>query len=172
MNPADYRSYRDLPPIAGITTMTEAIDDVHAIRGALSAACIADAFVHADAALAGIPLALLPRQSRPGFDLADGADCVSVSGHKFVGSPFPCGVVLTRRSISERVGRPIDYIGSVDSTICGSRCDVSARSSARSASRSAGASGRSSATRCARSRAARATRATPRSSSAGRWASR
>jgi histidine decarboxylase len=30
-------------------------------------------------------------------------------------------VLLTRRTLRERVGRPVDYIGSVDSTIAGSR---------------------------------------------------
>jgi histidine decarboxylase len=103
------------------TTMTEAVDDVATIDRVLRAMAVRDTFVHADAALAGIPLALIEPDRRPGFDLADGADSIAVSGHKFVGSPFPCGVLLTRRTLRDRVGRPVDYIASVDSTLAGSR---------------------------------------------------
>ena len=103
------------------TTMTEAVDDVGAVRRVLHELAVRESYVHADAALTGIPLALLPPDRRPRFDLADGADSIAVSGHKFVGSPFPCGVALTRRSLRARVGRRVDYIGSVDATIGGSR---------------------------------------------------
>ncbi len=103
------------------TTMTEAVDDVATVRRVLQDLAIRESYVHADAALTGIPLALLPVDRRPRFDLADGADSIAVSGHKFVGSPFPCGVVLARVSLRSRVSRRVDYIGSVDATIGGSR---------------------------------------------------
>src|SRR6185295_8013066 len=79
------------------------------------------AHIHADAALSGLPLAFMPPNQRPAFDLADGADSISVSGHKFLGSPFPCGIVLTRRSLKDRIGQPVDYIGTPDTTLGGSR---------------------------------------------------
>jgi len=101
------------------TTFTEAVDDVSRIRTVLRAAGVHRHFVHSDAALSGIPLALL--DERPGFDLADGADSIAVSGHKFVGSPFPCGVVITRRSANEHLGRPVVHTRSPDTTISGSR---------------------------------------------------
>jgi histidine decarboxylase len=103
------------------TTMTEAVDDVRAVTRVAGDAGVRELFVHTDAALAGVPLALLAPWDRSGLDLADGADCVAVSGHKFLGTPFPCGVVLTRRSLREGVGRPIDYVGTLDSTVGGSR---------------------------------------------------
>jgi histidine decarboxylase len=103
------------------TTMTEAVDDVVMVRRVLHDLAVRESYVHADAALTGIPLALLQAEHRPRFDLADGADSIAVSGHKFVGSPFPCGVALTRRSLRARVGQRVDYIGSVDATIGGSR---------------------------------------------------
>ena len=121
---AELRRRRDRPAIIVATvgsTMTEAVDDVGTIRAMLRDLAMRDAYVHSDAALAGIPLALLDRGQRPAFDLADGSDSITVSGHKFIGSPFPCGVLLTRRSVRNRVGRHVDYIGSVDSTIGGSR---------------------------------------------------
>ena len=88
------RAHRQHPAIIVATigtTMTEAVDDVTAIRHILSDVPITRAYIHADAALSGLPLALLPPQPRVGFDLADGADSISVSGHKFLGTPFPTG---------------------------------------------------------------------------------
>jgi histidine decarboxylase len=103
------------------TTMTEAVDDVRRINQILDAAAIRRRFVHADAALSGIPLALLPTDERPGFDFADGADSVIVSGHKFIGSPIPSGVVVVRASHRARLAQSIAYTGSPDTTITGSR---------------------------------------------------
>jgi len=103
------------------TTMTEAVDDVAAIRRVLDSLAIRRCYVHADAALSGLPLALLAPGSRPAFDLTDGADSISVSAHKALGCPFPAGVVLTRRSLCNRVGTAVDYIGTHDTTIGGSR---------------------------------------------------
>jgi histidine decarboxylase len=103
------------------TTMTEAVDDVARISAILDERGVVDRHIHSDAALAGLPLALLPTRNRPGFDLADGADSLTVSGHKFLGSPFPCGVVLTRRSLADAIGAGLSCTGGPDTTITGSR---------------------------------------------------
>src|SRR5690606_24886274 len=58
---------------------------------------------------------------RPAFDFADGIDSIAISGHKFIGSPIPCGVVVARKSYRDRIARSIAYIGSMDTTITGSR---------------------------------------------------
>lgn len=102
------------------TTMTEAHDNVTEIQQALRGAGAAATFIHADAALAGIYTAF----SDPHwpFDFADGIDSISVTGHKFVGSPMPCGVVIVRDSLRIRVmQRAANYTGSADYTISGSR---------------------------------------------------
>jgi histidine decarboxylase len=115
--------HRDQPAIvvANIgTTMTEAVDDVPTVKGILRGLAMHEHFVHADGALAGIPLALDEETVEFGL-MPDGVDSVSVSGHKFIGSPFPYGVVLTRRSLRDRVARRGQYHGSPDSTITGSR---------------------------------------------------
>jgi histidine decarboxylase len=115
---------RDRPAIvvatAG-TTMWEAVDDLHAIGQVLDELAVARRFVHVDAALSGIPLALMDEKDRPGLDFADGADCISVSGHKFLGVPTPCGVVITRQSLRGAAGAGGGYVGSPDTTIGGSR---------------------------------------------------
>ena len=38
-----------------------------------------------------------------------------------VGSPIPCGVVLALKSNVGRVARAVEYVGSLDSTVSGSR---------------------------------------------------
>lgn len=114
--------HRDRPAIlfANIgTTMTEAKDNVATFRYILKSLAIRDAYIHCDAALSGIPTALI-RPHHP-FDFTDGADSISISGHKFIGSPFPSGVVLVRKNYRNRIGRMVSYIDSPDTTISGSR---------------------------------------------------
>jgi histidine decarboxylase len=115
---------RDRPTVvvatAG-TTMTEAIDDVRRIVAILDNLAVRNRFIHVDAALSGIPLALMDPVARPGFDFEDGADSIAVSGHKFYGSPFPSGIVLVKASHRNRVARDVSYIAGPDATISGSR---------------------------------------------------
>ena len=116
------RIRRDAPPIifANIgTTMKEARDDIALIRSMLDDLAIEHHYVHCDAALCGGYAAFL--EPRPPWDFEDGADSIAISGHKFIGSPIPCGIVLARRGHVERIGHSVAYIGSLDTTISGSR---------------------------------------------------
>jgi histidine decarboxylase len=112
--------HRPIVVVASVgTTMTEAVDDCATIREILTEQAVTRAWVHADAALSGLPLALLPPGARPRFDLAEGSDSISISAHKFLGSSFPAGIYLTGNGGG--VGSTVDYIATVDSTIAGSR---------------------------------------------------
>jgi len=116
------RLHRDVPPIilANIgSTMHGAVDDLAKIRALLKELAIARHYIHADAALSGMILPWVPEPQPFGFDA--GVDSVAVSGHKFIGSPMPCGVVLARRSHVDRVARSVEYVGCMDTTIAGSR---------------------------------------------------
>jgi histidine decarboxylase len=116
------RIRRDAPPIifANIgTTMKEARDDIGTIRTILDDLAIENRYIHCDAALCGSYAAFL--DPRPAWDFGDGADSIAISGHKFIGSPIPCGIALARRGHVERIGHSVAYIGSVDTTISGSR---------------------------------------------------
>lgn len=116
------RVHRDVPPIvfANIgTTMTEARDNIARIREILDSMAIRERYIHSDAALCGAYAPFL--EPRPAFDFADGADSVAISGHKFIGSPMPTGIVLARKHNVSRIARSIDYIGTLDTTISGSR---------------------------------------------------
>jgi histidine decarboxylase len=101
------------------TTMTEARDNVATIKGILKDLAVKQHYIHADGALSGGYAAFL--DPKPHFDFEDGVDSIAVSGHKFLGSPIPCGVVVARKSYRDRIARSIAYIGSVDTTITGSR---------------------------------------------------
>lgn len=101
------------------TTMTEARDDMRQVKQILKDLAIKNYYIHADAALSGSYSAFI--DPRPAFDFADGVDSIAVSGHKFIGSPIPCGVVVAKKSNRDRIARSVAYIGSVDTTITGSR---------------------------------------------------
>jgi len=116
------RIRRDVAPIifANIgTTMKEARDDVGIIRGILDDLAIEQRYIHSDAALCGAYAPYL--DPRPAWDFEDGADSIAISGHKFLASPIPCGVVLARRNYVDRIAHAVAYIGSMDTTISGSR---------------------------------------------------
>jgi histidine decarboxylase len=105
------------------TTMSEATDDVRQVLRVLDRVPMPAVrrFVLADAALSGIPLALLNPADRPGFDLQDGADVVVVSGHKFLATPMPCAAVVVKAGTVAQAAPMVAYTGSPDSTISSSR---------------------------------------------------
>ena len=114
--------HRDRPAIilATIgTTMRGAVDDIAAIRQIIDELGIAEHYIHADAALSGM---ILPYADDPqpfGFDA--GIDSISISGHKLIGAPLPCGIVLTRKHLVETLGRAVELVGVNDTTLSGSR---------------------------------------------------
>ena len=123
----DRRRDRPVIVVANVgTAMSEAVDDVRRIAETLDGLAVTRRWVHADAALSGIPLALLDPDTRPGFDFGDGADSVIVSGHKFIGAPMPCGVLVVRNSLRPYAARASTYTGSPDSTLTNSRPGLAA----------------------------------------------
>ncbi len=116
------RIHRDVPPIifANIgTTMKEGIDRVDAIRAILDDFAIGRRYIHCDAALSGMTLPFI--EEAPPFDFRERIDSISISGHKFIGSPVPCGIVLADKGHVRRIARSIEYVGTLDTTIPGSR---------------------------------------------------
>lgn len=114
--------HRDVPPIifANIgTTMKQAIDSLPKIKAILKELAITQYYLHADCAFPGSYLPFI--DNPPEFDFSAGVHSVSISGHKFIGSPIPCGMVLAKRDNIQRIGRRIEYIGAMDTTIPGSR---------------------------------------------------
>lgn len=103
------------------TTMTEAVDDVAAIVRVCDRLAVTRRRIHVDAALSGIPLAVLPDGERPTFDFTAGATSMVVSGHKFLSTLMPCGILVYGQSPYAPVNGRVSYTGSADTTITGSR---------------------------------------------------
>ncbi len=120
------RIHRDSPPIifANIgTTMKGAVDNLDTINTILRELALPEHYIHADAALSGMILPFVEEPVPFGFDA--GIDSISISGHKMIGAPFPCGVVLAREKNVKRIARSVEYIGTLDTTLSGSRNGLS-----------------------------------------------
>jgi histidine decarboxylase len=127
----DYRGLKEaiaqcphVPPIivANIgTTMKGAVDSILDIQQILSYLKIQEYYLHCDAALFGMLLPFLPPHFGREFDFSAGIDSLAISGHKMIGMPIPCGILLTKQSYKEHIVRNIEYTGAQDSTILGSR---------------------------------------------------
>jgi histidine decarboxylase len=106
------------------TTMTGAHDDIQA-----AVECVEHAgfdrerrFVHVDGALNAMVLPFLPEARSaivPSF--RHGIDSLSTSGHKMIGTPMPCGVLIARRRYVNQVASEIAHLRSNDTTLMGSR---------------------------------------------------
>ena len=118
--------HRDVPPImlANIgTTMKGAVDNVATIREIFRDFALPNYYIHCDAALSGMILPFV-KDPEP-YDFEAGIHSISVSGHKMVGSPIPCGIVLAMKKNVDRIARSVEYVGSLDTTISGSRNGLS-----------------------------------------------
>lgn len=66
-------------------------------------------------------------QRRPKFDFQlEYVNSISMSGHKWIGAPWPCGIYMTKRRYQLRPPDNPEYIGALDSTFAGSRNGLSA----------------------------------------------
>ncbi|HZH77530.1 MAG TPA: histidine decarboxylase [Archangium sp.] len=105
------------------TTVTGAIDDVDRIKWSLAEASVSEYFLHADAAFNGMVLPFV-EDPQP-FCFRSGIHSIAISGHKFIGSPFPSGVALLRENFFDAGSKMVDYISKPDTTLSGSRNGIS-----------------------------------------------
>lgn len=76
-------------------------------------------YIHCDGALFGIMMSFVKDASALTFKKPIGS--ISVSGHKFIGTPTPCGIVMTRLRHAMALSNDVEYLNSRDATIMGSR---------------------------------------------------
>jgi histidine decarboxylase len=76
-----------------------------------------DYYCHADGALSGFYLPFIEKD----LFFKSHINSMSISGHKFLGVPFPCGIFMMEKAYLKYVVNNIEYIGSNDCTISGSR---------------------------------------------------
>ncbi len=105
------------------TTVKGAIDNILGIFGILKELNInrENYYIHCDGALFGMILPFLKNENKLYIDFTMDIDSIAISGHKFLGCPMPCGVMMTRKELIKPLLKPIEYLNSVDSTITGSR---------------------------------------------------
>jgi len=92
--------------------MKGAVDDIVQIKAILSDLEIPKYYLHADAAFFGMILPFLPELDSQPFDFRIGIDSITISGHKMIGTPIPCGVFLAKKTNIDRIGSHIEYTGS------------------------------------------------------------
>ncbi len=102
------------------TTFRGAIDDVVVIKSMLDEIKPDQHYIHADAAFFGNTIPFYSEGGLP-FDFRAGINSISISGHKFIGSPIPCGVVLARVVDVKNIESEISYVRTHDNTLSGSR---------------------------------------------------
>ncbi|MEH2162888.1 MAG: histidine decarboxylase [Nostoc sp.] len=115
---SENRSYPAIINLNIGTTVKGAIDNLDKVLEILERNQIKDYYIHCDAALSGLILPFL--DGAPQVNFQKPIDSIAISA-KFIGSPLPCGVVLTKKKWVEKVETEIEYIGSKDTTILGSR---------------------------------------------------
>lgn len=103
------------------TTMLGAIDSVPKIKQALVENQKESYYIHCDAAFFGILLSTIEAPICQDFDFRQGIDSISCSGHKTIGSPIPCGIVIVKKENADRITYKVEYTNSQDNTITGSR---------------------------------------------------
>jgi histidine decarboxylase len=103
------------------TTVKGAVDDLDGVLATLVECGYSEEefYIHVDGALFGLMLPFLKHGPSISFKKPIGS--ISVSGHKFIGAPVPCGVVMTRKSYIMNLSSDIEYLNSKDATIMGSR---------------------------------------------------
>lgn len=102
------------------TTMKGAMDntrEIYRILKKLQRHHDGDYYLHMDGALTGFYLPFIEKD----LFFKSHVHSISISGHKFCGIHFPCGVFMMERRFLPYVTADIEYIGSVDATISGSR---------------------------------------------------
>ncbi|XP_015083905.1 histidine decarboxylase-like [Solanum pennellii] len=102
------------------TTFKGAIDDLDFVIQTLENCGYSNDnyYIHCDAALCGLILPFIKHAKKITFKKPIGS--ISISGHKFLGCPMPCGIQITRKTYVSTHSK-IEYINSTDATISGSR---------------------------------------------------
>ncbi|KAK8951775.1 Histidine decarboxylase [Platanthera zijinensis] len=114
---------KEKPAIVNVnigTTVKGAVDDLDMVIETLEKSGFRGRFyIHCDGALFGLMMPFVKRAPKVTFKKP--IDSVSVSGHKFVGCPMPCGVQITRLKNINALSSNVEYLASRDATIMGSR---------------------------------------------------
>eukprot|EP00877_Chromochloris_zofingiensis_P002430 jgi/Chrzof1/12188/Cz06g24140.t1_SDC[v5.2] len=118
------QAHKDRPAIINVnigTTVKGAVDDLDKVLDILKQTGYTEDrfYIHCDGALFGMMMPFIKQAPMVSFKKPIGS--VSVSGHKFIGAPVPCGVTITRMKYVMALSSDVEYLNSRDATIMGSR---------------------------------------------------
>ena len=106
------------------TKFTGATDSLQRVDDLLLKYNVTDYFIHCDAALSGM---VIPFSDAPlSMSFEKGIDSIVISGDKFLGSPIPSAMVVTRKQFTEYIKNDIESFGISDVTISGTRYGMAA----------------------------------------------
>ena len=77
------------------------MDNLDTIRAIIDDLALPRSYIHADGALHGMILPFVDDPQPFAFD--SGIDSIAISGHKMIGSPIPCGVVVTKKEYTAQI---------------------------------------------------------------------
>ncbi len=106
------------------TVVKGGIDNLDKIESILLKKGVTNYYIHCDMALNGMILPYL--EGAPNIDFKRNIGSISISGHKFIGVPIPCGIFITRNNLAKKTKTHIEYLDTSDNTIMGSRSGLSA----------------------------------------------
>lgn len=121
------RSLQGRPFILNLTVGTTfhgAIETPEKVIALLERMPCGEHHLHVDAALYGPMLTWI--EGSPLFDFRLPIQTLSFSGHKFLGAPIPCGIHLSYREAIQAFDGSAEYVGSLDTTLSGSRDGIAA----------------------------------------------
>jgi tyrosine decarboxylase/aspartate 1-decarboxylase len=105
-------------------TLTGSSDNVKEISDLLGSLKKVNTFLHVDAAFGGLVLPFSRKNFVFDFRLPK-VNSIAVDMHKMGLAPYSAGVFLCRKGLLNYVSREVDYTGSVDATVLGSRSGAS-----------------------------------------------
>ena len=106
------------------TTMKGAVDNIDRVVDILEKLQV-PFHIHCDGALGGMLLPFINEAPKISFQEYP-IGSIAISGHKFLGSPIPYGVLITRKTLERKLEKNIEYIATKDTTLSGSRSGLAA----------------------------------------------
>lgn len=106
------------------TVFSGATDDLLRVNDLLQKYNVSDYFLHCDANLSGMIQPFVTKPMAMSFE--QGMDSIVIAADKFLGSPIPTAMVVTRRSNTQYIQNESEVTDSTDITISGSRHGLAA----------------------------------------------
>lgn len=106
------------------TSFSGATDNLQQVNALLQKYNVSDYFIHCDATLCGMIQPFVENPLAMSFE--QGMDSIVIAGDKFLGSPIPAAMVVTRRQNTLHIQNDIEVTNSTDITISGSRYGLAA----------------------------------------------